>query len=74
MHSLLAIQLIMFDFSASWLALNTVSVLAIIWTNQFYVNNGFMIILISMNICCGLLASVYGDLFPTHLRYVDCLM
>lgn len=54
---------------ASWLIISMFSGLAIIWTNQFYVNTVLMILHMSTIICCTVLCGVFGDLFPTHLRY-----
>lgn len=52
----------------SWLMISMLSGIAIIWTNIFYVNTAFMILLISAVVCSSVVCGVFGDLFPTHLR------
>lgn len=61
---------VMPNSTVSWLMISMLSAMTVIWTNIFYVNTAFMILLISTVVCSSVVCGVFGDLFPTHLRYV----
>lgn len=54
--------------SAVWLSLSTLTGLGLLWTNQFYLNVAFTILLYTCANCGHVLCVLAADLFPTHFK------
>lgn len=54
--------------SAGWLLFSTVSTIALLWTNNFYLNVALLIAMHTCGNCGSILSAVAADLFPTHFK------
>lgn len=56
---------------AVWLVIAAVSALAMVWTNQFYLNVAMAILMLTCGNAGNILSAVAADLFPTHFKYIE---
>lgn len=56
---------------AVWLVIAAVSALAMVWTNQFYMNVAMAILMLTCGNAGNILSAVAADLFPTHFKYIE---
>lgn len=55
-------------FRHIWLLVSAISAIALLWTQNYYLNIYLMIVAISCGNCAGILVAVSADLFPTNFK------